>query len=89
MFFSSTLTCFTIFPIVKLGIPASVSYTHLEVELCKLEHGYKGNVFRAEAQIQVKGKLLRAESTMDDLRKAIVDVKDSLQVQIKKYRETR
>ena len=60
-----------------------------EVELCKLEHGYKGNVFRAEAQIQVKGKLLRAESTMDDLRKAIVDVKDSLQVQIKKYRETR
>ncbi|MFA7142227.1 MAG: ribosome-associated translation inhibitor RaiA [Candidatus Paceibacterota bacterium] len=61
-----------------------------EVELEKIGNKQsKGNVFRAETQIQVKGKLLRAESTMDDLRKAIVDVKDSLQIQIKKYREKR
>ncbi|MGI6341106.1 MAG: ribosome hibernation-promoting factor, HPF/YfiA family [Minisyncoccales bacterium] len=59
-----------------------------EVDLSRItEHHSKGDVFRAEVQIQVPGRLLRAESTMDDLRKAIVDVKDSLQIQIKKYKE--
>lgn len=61
-----------------------------EVDLSKTtEHHNKGDIFRAEVQIEVPGKLLRAESTMDDLRKAIVEVKDQLQIQIKKYRETR
>jgi len=61
-----------------------------EVDLSKTtEHHNKGDVFRAEVQIEVPGKLLRAESTMDDLRKAIVEVKNDLQVQIKKYKETR
>ncbi len=61
----------------------------VEVELDKTKHQNKGDIFRAEVQIDVPNKLLRAESTMDDLRKAIVEVKDQLQVQIKKYRETR
>lgn len=61
-----------------------------EVDLSKTtEHHNKGDVFRAEVQIMVPKKLLRAESTMDDLRKAIVEVKNDLQIQIKKYRETR
>ena len=59
-----------------------------EVELSKTtEHHQKGDIFRAEVQIQVPGKLLRAESTRTDLKIAIVEVKDQLQVQIKKYQE--
>jgi ribosomal subunit interface protein len=61
-----------------------------EVDLSKTtNHHNKGDVFRAEIQIEVPQKLLRAESTRDDLRKAIVDVKNELQIQIKKYKETR
>jgi len=61
-----------------------------EVELSKTtEHHSKGDIFRAEVQIEVPGKLLRAESTREDLKIAIVEVKDQLQIQIKKYQETR
>ncbi|MDD4662171.1 MAG: ribosome-associated translation inhibitor RaiA [Candidatus Pacebacteria bacterium] len=61
-----------------------------EVEISKTtKHHNKGDVFRAELQIELPQKLLRAESTMEDLRVAIVDVKDKFQVQIKKYSETR
>lgn len=61
-----------------------------EVELSKTtEHHNKGEVFRAEVQIEVPGKLLRAESTREDLKTAITEVKDQLQIQIKKYQETR
>ena len=61
-----------------------------EVELSKTtEHHNKGDIFRAEVQIEVPGKLLRAESTREDLKIAIVEVKDQLQIQIKKYQETR
>lgn len=60
----------------------------VEVEVGKTsQHHNKGDVFRAEVQIEVPGKLLRAESVKDDLRKAIVEVKDNLQVQIKKYKK--
>lgn len=59
-----------------------------EVELSKTTaHHQKGEVFRAEVQIEVPGKLLRAESTKTDLRAAITEVKDQLQIQIKKYQE--
>jgi len=61
-----------------------------EVEISKTtKHHNKGDVFRAELQIELPQKLLRAESTMEDLRMAIVDVKDKFQVQIKKYNETK
>lgn len=50
------------------------------------EHHHKGDIFRAEVQIEVPGKLLRAESSKNDLRKAIVDVKKQLKIQIEKYR---
>jgi len=61
-----------------------------EVELSRTtEHHNKGEIFRAEVQIQVPGRLLRAESTREDLKIAIAEVKDQLQIQIKKYQETR
>ena len=37
--------------------------------------------------MNVPGKLLRAESVSDDLYKAINEVKDDLQRQIKRYKE--
>lgn len=43
-------------------------------------------VYRAEADIRLPGKILRAEATHKDLRQAIVHVKDELQQQIKTYR---
>ncbi|MDD4358613.1 MAG: ribosome-associated translation inhibitor RaiA [Candidatus Pacebacteria bacterium] len=62
----------------------------VEVDISRTtNHHNKGDVFRAEVQIEVPGKLLRSESTKEDLRVAIVDVKNELQTQIKKYKETR
>lgn len=62
----------------------------VEVDISKTtKHHNKGDVFRAEVQIEVPKRLLRAESIKDDLRKAIVDVKDELQIQIKRYKEIR
>ena len=43
-------------------------------------------VYRAEVDLRLPGKILRAEATHKDLRQAIVRVKDELQRQIKTYR---
>jgi len=60
-----------------------------EVEIGKTtRHHKKGDVYRAEIQIEVpNGKLLRAVSETDDLRKAMTEAKKELQLQIKKYKE--
>lgn len=50
-------------------------------------HHHKGEVFRAECQIRLPGRSLRAESTREELHLAIDEVKDELQGEIKKYRE--
>src|SRR3989344_6806707 len=51
------------------------------------EHHRSGDIFSAEVNLSLGGKLLRATCTHEDLRNAIVDVKDELQVQIKKFKE--
>ncbi len=51
------------------------------------QHHQSGPIFYAEANISFAGALLRAESTNHDLHSAIVDVKDELKVQIKKFKE--
>ena len=48
---------------------------------------HKGEIFRAEVNLQVPGKLLRVERTESDLYKAIDKVKDHLELVIKKYKE--
>src|SRR3989344_5475298 len=53
------------------------------------KHHRSGDVFSAEANLNLGGKLLRATCSHEDLRSAIVDVKDELQVQIKKFKEKR
>lgn len=47
----------------------------------------KGDIFRAEVNIEVPRKLIRVEKTEDDLYKAIDKVKDHLEVVIKKYKD--
>lgn len=59
----------------------------IEVEIGKeTKHHKKGNIFYAEGQISLPGALLRSTSKKEDLRLAIVEVKDDLQRQIKKYK---
>jgi len=64
--------------------------TQLFVEIGKIsKHHNKGEVFRAEAQIRLPKKSLRAESTSIDLRTAIVNTRDELAREIRKYRGKR
>jgi putative sigma-54 modulation protein len=52
------------------------------------KHHQKGNIFRAEINLEVPQKhLLRAESVKDDLYIAINDAREELERQIKKYKE--
>ena len=46
----------------------------------------KGDIFRAEVNLTLPGRLLRVEAEESDLRTAIDRVKDGLQREIKKYR---
>lgn len=48
---------------------------------------HKGEVFRAEVNLQVAHELLIVEKTEEDLYKAIDKVKDHLELVIKKYKE--
>ncbi len=52
-------------------------------------HHRTGPVFRAEANISIGKRLLRAEASHIDLRAAIVQVKDDLKIQITKLKEKR
>ncbi len=47
----------------------------------------KGDIFRAEINLEVPGEILRVEKTESDLYKAIDKVKDHLAEMIKKYKE--
>jgi putative sigma-54 modulation protein len=51
------------------------------------KHHRKGEVFRAEANMELPGKVLRADHEDWDVRVAIDKVKDKLQAEIKKYKE--
>ena len=51
------------------------------------EHHKKGDIFYAEVNLKMPGRLLRATSENWDLRVAITEVKDDLQRQIRKYKE--
>jgi len=50
-------------------------------------HHRKGEVFRAEANMELPGKVLRADHEDWDIRVAIDKVKDKFQAEIKKYKE--
>jgi len=57
----------------------------VEVEK-ETKHHRKGDVFMAEALIHLPGKSLVAKSHGEDLFKAIIDVKDEMEIEIKKHK---
>jgi len=65
-----------------------IKIINCDVEIEKAVGGqHKGEIFRAEVNLQVPGKLLRVEKTESDLYKAIDKVKDHLELVIKKHKE--
>ena len=65
-----------------------IEVINCDVEIEKSVGGqHKGEIFRAEVNLQVPHKLLRVEKTEQDLYKAIDKVKDHLDLIIKKYKE--
>jgi ribosomal subunit interface protein len=66
----------------------SVQVINFDFEIDKSVGGqHKGDIFRAEANLQVPNEILRVEKTEPDLYKAIDKVKDHLELVIKKYKE--
>lgn len=57
-----------------------------EIEKC-VGGQHKGEIFRAEVNLQLPHELLRVEKTEVDMYKAIDKVKDHLELVIKKYKE--
>lgn len=65
-----------------------VKATNCDFEIEKAIGGQnKGEIFRAEANIQVPNEILRVEKTEADMYKAIDKVKDHFDLVIKKYKE--
>ena len=50
------------------------------------KHHHKGPVFKAEADVRLPGKILRASEENFDVRAALDVVKDKLHVEIEKYK---
>ncbi len=59
----------------------------IRVEVGRMSvHHHKGNVFRTEVNIDMPGKVLRAEDEDRDVRLTIDRVKDKLKAEIQKYK---
>ncbi len=69
-------------------------FKNYDEELMKVEmevgrttrHHQTGDIFRAEINLSVGGKLFRAESERDDIFAAIDEVRDDLEREIKKFK---
>ena len=60
----------------------------VRVEVGKItQHHYKGDVFRAEINLDLPNKLLRAETQAKNLNSAVVEAKKILERQIVDYKE--
>ncbi|PIS13315.1 MAG: ribosomal subunit interface protein [Candidatus Tagabacteria bacterium CG09_land_8_20_14_0_10_41_14] len=58
-----------------------------EVEVGRTTHHYKsGDIFRAEINLSLGGRLLRVESEREDLFTAIDETRDDLEQEIKKFK---
>ena len=61
-----------------------------EVELGRTTYHHKsGDVFRAEINLSIDGKLIRAEAERDDIFVAIDEVRDDLEQEIRKLKTKR
>lgn len=59
----------------------------VEFEVEQSTHHQKGEVYRAEANLSVKGTLVRGESTDFDVRTAIDTVRDQIEKQIRRSKK--
>jgi len=50
-------------------------------------HHHKGTIFRAEVNLHLGGKLLRAEAEADDILAAIDEMKDELAMELRRHKE--
>lgn len=58
-----------------------------DVEIARTtSHHRQGDVFRAEVNLKVPGRIIRAEAEEWDIRVAIDRIKDELQAEVKKYK---
>ncbi|MBI4119429.1 MAG: ribosome-associated translation inhibitor RaiA [Parcubacteria group bacterium] len=62
-----------------------VAEVHVEIARTT-EHHHKGPIYRADADMRLPGKILRAEHEDWDIRVAIDQVKNKLQQEIKTYK---
>ena len=68
---------------IEKGKPLGQFFVEIEKET---RHHKKGPYFRTEAQVNLPGRTLRVEAKGEDLKLAIVEVKDEIQQEIKKYK---
>jgi len=62
----------------------------VEVEIGRTtKHHQAGDIFRAEINLSINGKLFRVESEQESLYAAIDEVRDDLEREIKKFKEKR
>lgn len=65
----------------------NADYYKVFVEVGKItQHHRSGEVFRAEVNLELPGKLIRSEAEEWDLRVAIDKVKDQLQQELREYK---
>ncbi|NCN52251.1 ribosome-associated translation inhibitor RaiA [Candidatus Parcubacteria bacterium] len=55
-----------------------------DIELEKMTGSHSGNIFRAEVNIRVGGKLYRAEATTDQIEKSIDQMRNEVEREIRK-----
>ena len=67
----------------SIGKPLVETFVEIEKET---KHHQKGPFFRAEVQMRLPGKGIRAEARGLDLNLAIIEAKDELQREIKQYK---
>jgi ribosomal subunit interface protein len=61
----------------------------VECEVDRSTHHKKGDVFRVEFNLSVKGKFFRSEKTSSDVRTAVDGAKDQLEKQIRRSKTKR
>ena len=77
-------------PLVRLDKFLQEPDVEVWVEIGRITRGQRtGKIFRAEAQLNLPGKSIRAEAITENIKKSINEVKEKLQREIKEYKEYR
>ena len=82
--FSKSVRVSTFLGVCVLLFIYAVSSSICDVEFEKMTVQQNGNVFRMEANLEVDGKLYRAEATMDSFEKAIDEVRSELDKELRR-----